>query len=760
MRVTYRSGIFVAIARIEENESLNKAGFLWHPGLQECKYGPRNCAACKAGLKKGWWTKRPESAARLSAYADDFARKALADHLRAVEMSRATDAAVEIPAPPGLSYLGYQKAGILYMSKREGTLLGDEQGLGKSIEVLGVINLDRTIQSVLIICPASLRINWKRESQKWLVPDGRQWLIHIVDEDKAIPDRANLVIVHYNRITIGFKKCHGKCEGKKREPLTCPRCKGTGLGARQPLLCDLCQGKKSIFCTTCNGKGRLAATNIKVVESIMKKKWDLVAADEAHFLKNIDAKRSKAVLGDRMKRKPGIADLGNRRIFMTGTPIPNRPIEIWPIVSALSPDDFGNFRQFARRYCAGHEEYVTKTKKIFKFDGASNLEELQERLRATCMLRRLKADVLKELPPKRRQIIALPPSDEAKQLIAEELDTWEQKFGDELALIRESMALAKESDDENTYGAAVSKLQYIQRVAFVEMAAMRKRVALIKVPEVISHLQSLFEEGVKKIVCFAHHKDVIEKIYAKFEKVAVRAYGDIDQKTRQKAVDDFQNLNSGVKLFIGGITAVGVGITLTASSHVVFAEPDWTPGSINQAEDRCHRIGQVNSVLIQHLVLDGSLDARMVQMVVEKQEIADRALDKSTDVAVKEVLLARPEPEPPPLPLWKKIVLKEAMIMLAQRRDPGVEGSHGFSQFDSNFGQRLATKRLEFSDKEGHLALKLASKYRKQLPPEMLERLEIPPAEVAPKKRVRTPLKIRDPIAEENALSLLERLNP
>lgn len=756
MRVTFKNGIYVAIARIEDNPSLKAANFRWHPGLLECKYGPANCSACRAGLKRGWWTKRAENAARLIQYADLAAKRELSQHMQRVEMSRATTSDIELPAPRGYDYLPYQKAGIEYMLQREGVLLGDEQGLGKTISVLGIINADPQIERVLVICPASLRINWKREARKWLVPDGRRWFIHIVDSDAAIPEAANFVIVHYNRVSIGFKKCKGPCKGVRREPLTCPKCHGTGEGERAPLLCDRCAGNKSIFCPQCDGKGRIAAHNIKIVKSLFAKNWDLVAADEAHFLKNLNARRSKAVLGDRMKKKPGLADLGHKRVFLTGTPIPNRPIEIWPIVSALAPDEFGDFRQFARRFCDGHEEYVTQTKKIFKFDGASNLEELQERLRASCMLRRLKKDVLKDLPPKRRQIIPLPPSDAAKALIAEERETWERKYGDDLALIRESMAIAEEAGDTSGYDTAVDKLKYIQRVAFVEMAAMRQKIAVVKIPEVIEHIHSLFEEGVPKIVCFAHHKAVIETLADKFGNHAVAAYGNVKHEARQRAVDTFQDENSGVRLFIGGITAVGVGITLTASSHVVFAELDWTPGVINQAEDRCHRIGQANSVLVQHLVLDGSLDAKMAQMIVEKQEIADRALDRKTSISIEEMLPA-PEEEIPSAPLWKKIVLKEAMGIIARRRDPDTEGSRGFSSFDNTIGQKLALKRAEYSDKEAHLAMKFARKYHRQLPPEVLSRLEIEPEEKRPKKRVRPP-RIVDPIAEENALSLLQRL--
>lgn len=883
MRITFRNGIFVAIANFDEKEYLRAAAFQWHPGLNECPKGPASCVACRAGLKQGWWTRRYESAARLSSHADDLAKEALAKHLKAVQMSRATNTDIDIPSPPGLTYLGYQKAGIHYMSEREGTLLGDSPGLGKTIQILGLINHDKTIKSTLIICPASLRINWKRETQKWLVPDERRWLIHVVDEDQAIPDKANFVIVHYNRVTILHKKCDGPCKGEKA-PVNCPRCKGTGNGKREPLLCDMCQGRKTMPCPKCNGKAKVPAQNIKIVESLFKRKWDLVAADECHFLKSQEAKRTKAVLGDRQKKKPGLADLGRIRVFMSGTPIPNRPIEIWPIISALAPDEFGNFKAFAMRYCNGHEEMVSKTKKVFVFDGASHLEELQERLRSICMIRRLKEDVLKDLPPKRRQIISLPPSEKAKIMIAEEKELWDQKFGEEIEIVNAAFATAEENNDKNGYNNAVDKLQYLQRVAFMEMASMRKKVAIVKIPQVIEHLEAMFDEGVDKIVCFAHHKEVIEKIHESFPNISAMAYGEVSQEKRQKAVDQFQDKKSSLKLFIGGITAVGVGITLTASSNVVFAELDWTPGNVLQAEDRCiadgqlvqteerglvpiekvkigehvmshtgmwrqvthvhrrqhwgrmtrvtydgwsepllstddhkiyvlkknrskptwtkasfltrndfmlmprpsdgkfirqrirnvetflpdqikyvndltveedhsfivgqaivhncHRIGQSGSVLVQHLVLDGSLDARMAQMIVEKQEIADRALDNSTDIAVKGFVTIRPEPavpDPPPTPveLWKKILAKEALLEIAKRRDAATEGSHGFSKFDAVIGNTLALKRQSFSDREAHLALKLATKYRGQLSKQLLDRLgiEAPPPPKPVKKR-------------------------
>jgi SWI/SNF-related matrix-associated actin-dependent regulator 1 of chromatin subfamily A len=761
MVITHRDGIFVAIATYEEKNAVKEAGFSWHLGHYQteegCPLGPGKCYACRVGLKRAWWTRRPEAAARLSAYADEEARRALGEHMRAVEMSRAVDSDIEIPAPRGFDYLGYQKAGISYLSKREGTLLGDEQGLGKTIQVLGLINFDRSIESVLVLCPATLRTNWKREAEKWLVSDGRRWLIHVVDEDKPIAQAANFVIVHYNRVSVTYKACNGPCKGIKREPLPCPVCKGTGNGARHPLLCSHCKGRKHVFCGTCKGKGKLPSGNLKVIESLMKRTWDLIAVDEAHYLKNLNARRTKAVLGDPFKKKTdpsknGLADLAKRKVFMTGTPIPNKPIEIWPIVSTLAPKEFGALRPFAIRYCAGHEEIISKSKKVFKFDGASHLEELQEKLRSTCLIRRLKIDVLKDLPPKRRQIIPLPPSEEAKKLIARELEEWEKKFGSDLALVEAAIDIAEENQDPQAYSTAVDRLQYIQRVAFIEMARVRREIAVVKIPEVIEHLEGMFEEGVQKIICFAHHKEVIHTLIKKFGDIAVSIYGEIKQDDRQIAVDRFQN-DDKIKLFIGGITAAGVGITLTAASNVVFAELDWTPGNVNQAEDRAHRIGQTNSVLVQHLVLDGSLDARMAQMVVEKQEIADRALDRSTDIAVRGVVNARPEAPVEPIPLWKKVALKEAMLLLAKRRDKETVGGHGFSQFDVPIGHSLALSQRPFSDKQAHLAMRLARKYRRQLSlsnEKLAKQLDI--------YEIETPRSSKKKKDDEQEVSLLDRI--
>jgi SNF2-related domain/Helicase conserved C-terminal domain len=726
LRITFRDGIFLAISRYEERQVLSDAGFSFHKGIAECSAGPRTCLACRVKFQRGWWTRRPEAAVRLAKYTDEKARKQLSKHVAAVTTSRATNAEIEIPIPHGLTYFGYQKAGVAYMAPRTATLLGDDTGIGKTIQVLGLINYLPEIKNVLVICPALLRANWMREAQKWLVRnDGRVWHYHLVDEDAALDPRINFAIANYNRISIGKTACKGPCQGKKKADLPCNACNGTGDSDRIGVLCGLCGGKKTVRCSECKGRGRISTTNLNIVKSLMEHQWDLLVVDEAHFIKNPKSDRSRGILGHQTKKRPGLCDRSRRKLFLTGTPIPNRPVELWPIISICAPEAFGSYGAYVKRYCNAHEEFVSKKKKVLRVDGASNLEELQERLRSTMMLRRLKKDVLKDLPPKIRQVVALIPTAAAKKLIASEMEIWNEKFGAQIAIAQEALAVATEEKNETAYNDVVAKLKNIQKVAFWEMARVRQQVAVAKMPSVIEYIDHLFASGIKKLVCFAHHKEVIKGIAEHFPNFSVTVFGETADEDRQKAIRLFQN-DPNTRLFIGGITAAGTGITLTAASEMVFAELDWVPANVTQAEDRIYRIGQINSVNIRHLVLDGSLDARMAQILVEKQEIADRALDRSTEVKIESGIFDTvSDAEPEPVPSWKKTLLKQAMIILAQRRDKDIDGSHGFSGFDSVMGQKLATWKKEFSDRQAHLAITFATKYRRQLPADLQKKLMV-----------------------------------
>jgi len=214
----------------------------------------------------------------------------------------------------------------------------------------------------------------------------------------------------------------------------------------------------------------------------------------------------------------------------------------------------------------------------------------------------------------------MPPNGCAKYLEAER----QAQVCHEAALreARAAVELAKAMDDEGAYRNAIDRLRDASRVAFEEIARVRHGTSVAKVPYVVEHLRG----ASGKCVVFCHHYDVIDDIKAELGDAAVVADGTVPTAERQAAIERFQT-DPTCQYFIGSIRAAGVDITLSAASHVVFAELDWTPGAMSQAENRLDRIRQRNSVLVQHVVLDGSIDARLARTIVSKQEAITEALD-------------------------------------------------------------------------------------------------------------------------------------
>jgi SWI/SNF-related matrix-associated actin-dependent regulator 1 of chromatin subfamily A len=565
--------------------------------------------------------------------------------------SRAVDWVGEIPCPDGLAYLPYQRAGIAYAMARPATLIGDEMGLGKTIQAIGACNADPEVRSVLVVCPASLKVNWAREWARWSV---RKMSLGIANGG-ALP-ATEVVVINYDVL-------------KKHSA------------------------------------------------AIRARSWDVLIIDEAHACKNPKTGRTQQVLGkwDKEKDKRIAPIAARRRLFLTGTPILNKPIELWPIVHSLDPQGLGaNWRGFVMRYCAGHDSGFG-----WDVSGASNLEELQDRLRMF-MVRRLKADVLKELPAKRRSVVVLP-ADGAGKVIAAESAGYDAAQA-RIEEARVACELAK-AEGEESYNAAVSRLRDASGAAFAEIAKLRHATALAKVPAMIEYLREVLES--EKVVFFAHHLDVIAAVAAEFPGCAVLT-GEHSQEQRQLAVDRFQR-DADCRLFIGGIKAAGVGLTLTAASHVVMGELDWVPGNVTQCEDRCHRIGQANSVLVEHLVLDGSLDVRMANILVAKQEIIDRALDdmERTELGAIEVAPDAPASTNTPRSRIDALAagmtperiarVQTALQMLAAMCDGASsrDGS-GFNKFDARIGKELAM-RGSLSARQAALGEIVAHKYARQL---------------------------------------------
>lgn len=714
------------------------------------------CRFRKVGADAVWYTDRPEVAAQAlkssqsaghAVRVDDAAKEALEKAIRARESAaRAAETAAEasrsaasdaaIPAPAGLDYLPFQRAGISYILDRyadgwPGVILGDQMGLGKSIMLAGVVNsLPVEDGPVLVVCPASLKGNLARETLKWGA-QGRGVHVWAGKEQPEFAD-GDVVIVNYDIVH-----------------------------------------KENVAAALKGGLAKLG-----------RSQWALLACDEAHYLKNPQAKRTQAVLGDSYRKKEGIPAL--RRLLMTGTPITNKPKELWPLVDACvkkqgaavfgpggrdltAPftrywNSYAPEKSFAGLFCGARQGRYG-----LEDDGASNLDLLQHGLRRSIMVRRTKNEVLKELPPKFRQVVEFAMesddgvnADQAKaaaKAVKAEAAT-AGRHEKEIERLRAAVELAKASDDESAYQSAVAALRSGQGAAFAEMAKVRHETAVAKIPYVVSHIRQALDGQEREadgkrggIIVFAHHTDVIEAIGEAFGPAARIAHGGTPLKTRQELVDAFQRGEFDV--FVCQMQAMGVGHTLTRSSHVVFAELDWVPATISQAEDRAHRIGQVSSVLVQHLVLEGSMDATMARRLVEKQAVIDLALDRRADGTLPDMqeedvdaLIADRESEhEPPARAGHtteatKAVSRERVAEWAEKlADQDVDDIHralrivagacdgakatdggGFSKVDAAVGHALSTGE-SLTARQAALGLTLANRYRRQLPAELKDKI-------------------------------------
>ena len=642
---------------------------LWRTNRATLKDAGISCSQYNGAWQVCWWQdiSREEKAAKETAKAE----------------SRATDTDIEIPRPDGLDYLGYQKAGIAFAKSRftsgtTGVLIGDEMGLGKTIQLIGILNNDPSIRKVLIVCPATIKTNWERELNKWLVGERS---IGIADRQNW--PKADIVIINFDSLTAW---------------------KETELA--QP--------------------------------------FDLACVDEIQYCVNPDAQRTQAIFGHIPTKKkqeqgePIIPPVNARfRVGLSGTPILNRPSDMFEILHWLQPEKWSNRFKFMLRYCNG-----TKGDYGWDFSGTSHLDELNDKLRSTLMVRRMKKDVLKDLPPKLRKVIELPANERILQM--------EQEANSGLSVdidaLRIAVEIAKASPDRADYDNAVAALNKGTNTAFDEMARVRHETALATLPHGLAHLTECFDaDQDTKIVCFAHHLDVIDGIKASYPDAAV-VVGGMSSEEKMAQVDRFQK-DPHCKLFIGGLRAAGEGITLTAASHEVFFEWDWTPAKMSQCEDRCHRIGQHDNVLVELLVLARSMSATMAKRVVAKQDMCDAALDDETrrellaEAVVPTTVILKPgeaAPERKERSATFKQIEKDAetitrdIIDLAHRglqRLAGVcDGAWeldgmGFNKIDKGIGHQFAAQ-ARLTAKQGVIARKLCIKYGGQLGEAFVEPLK------------------------------------
>lgn len=427
----------------------------------------------------------------------------------------------------------FQKKDVRKMEHFKGRcLLASEMGLGKTLEALTWLKQNPKLRPAIVVCPASLKWVWEAEAS-----------------------------LHF---------------GMRSEILNGQKSPKKGLSSKHPLL----------------------IINYEILqywlEYLQALSPQVLLLDEAHFIKSLTAKRTKAVI-KLAKTIPHI-------IGISGTPLTNRPNELWTIIHLIRPDIFTSLWTYRWRYCK-----PVRMPWGWQYKGASNLKELHRKLKTLMMIRNLKKDVLKELPEKTRQIIPL------------EIDSTEY---DEV-LNNFIRWLTKKSADK------VVKAKRAERL--VQMGYLKRLAAELKMDKVLDWIDNFLEESDGKIVLGAIHKKIITQLHSKYKNISVVVDGSVTGKKRKIAIQTFQK-NKRIRIFIGSIQAAGVGITLTAASTLALIEMPWMPSEVTQFEDRIHRIGQKKAAMIYYLIAKGTLEEDLCKILQKKQTILSATLDGKKEI--------------------------------------------------------------------------------------------------------------------------------
>jgi len=417
----------------------------------------------------------------------------------------------------------FQQAGVAYAVETKRCFIADEMGLGKTVQALASVQYEKSYP-VLVVCPASLKVNWQREVRMWL--PGKT--VHIVDNQVGVKN-ADVVIVNYDILS-------------------------------------------------------------KQKDALAKVGFQSLIFDESHYVKTKDAQRTKAlkVLAEGIPANGMI-------LALTGTPVLNRPLELVSQLEILGRiDDLGGSWNFRKRYCdARHNGYG------WDFKGSTNTDELNERLRMTCYVRRNKEDVLKELPPKARYSVEA-------ELSGKAIADYRAAEADILAWL-------------GGEGRGSNSAEHLSRITTLKRLAGEG-----KVEAAIEWIDTFLDSTDRKLVVFAHHISVVDTLAEQYG--GLRVAGKDSSEARQAAVDTFQT-DPEHRVIVLNMKAGGVGLTLTAASDVLFVEQGWTPAEHEQAEDRCHRIGQDEHVSAWYLLAEGTIDDDIYALIEKKRVVVDAVTD-------------------------------------------------------------------------------------------------------------------------------------
>jgi SWI/SNF-related matrix-associated actin-dependent regulator 1 of chromatin subfamily A len=422
----------------------------------------------------------------------------------------------------------HQKVAIEKLLANNKFILADDMGLGKTTAAV-IASMESGAKKVLIVCPASLKINWDREiknytDRKVLIVEGRKW-----------GSTFDYYIINYDIL----KNYHTTEKSEDSDDY----------------------------------------------KLLVNEKFDLAIVDEAHYVSNSTANRTR-LLNDVLETIP-------RVWLLTGTPMTSRPINYFNLLKIVDSPLTLNWQSYVRRYCKGYQ-FTVGNRKVWNTSGASNLDELRERTKSY-VLRRMKTDIL-DLPEK----IVTPVFVElSSKMYDEELE--------------EFTRISNDNKDKETLSVTLNRLMKI-----------RQLIAYEKIPYTCEIIDKCLDQG-KKVIVFTNFTMSLDMLHEKYKKNSVILNGSMSKEKKQESVDRFQNEDK-IKIFISNIIAGGVGITLTAGEVVVMNDLSFVPAHHSQAEDRAYRYGQQNSVLVYYPVFENTVEKIIYNILQKKKNVIDQVM--------------------------------------------------------------------------------------------------------------------------------------
>lgn len=459
-------------------------------------------------------------------------RGAIRGQAEAVAASQRVDAEITIEGLGG-TLRPYQRGGTAFLSEHRRVLLADEMGLGKTVQALAALWVVKAFPAV-IVCPASLKINWQREASKWLPAVKR---IEVLSgKPKLLAADTGIAIINYDVLS-------------------------------------------------------------RWVETLISLRPKGLVFDESQYLKTGKAQRTKAA--QMLAAVSGVEAC----YLLTGTPVLNAPVELISQLQILGRlRELGGWKGFTSRYC------IAQAWGGFA-RGGRNLTALNTEMRKRGIyIRREKSRVLTELPPKQR--VTVPIELESRAAYAKVLA--EVKAEIKAAKLEKAKAAQELREPEGW-----AKAAHVTGITKLRVAASKGKIAAA-----VEWCREMSESS--KLVVFAHHREIVLRL-AK-ELGAPTVMGDMTATARQASVDRFQT-DPTCRAIVLNLQAGGVGLTLTAASDVVFVESAWTPGLNDQAEDRCHRMGQRDSVTAWYLEAAGTVDEWLSKLIAEKRQTVGAVTD-------------------------------------------------------------------------------------------------------------------------------------